>query len=377
MIDKIIFHNFKTFADRSLELRPLTLLSGLNGTGKSTVLQGLALLRQSYDAGFLIKGQWLLNGELLELGTGRDVGFVDASDDLISITIYGTDESTGLRTSVTEISVVDRKRDSDVLWERGSARKEPSKWSLLSLFRPGFQYLRADRISPAVTFPRSQHAVLDRKFLGSRGEFVPHYLLEYGAEEIPCPSLIRDMPTYAGKLLSQVNAWLQEFSPGVRVDIKGIEMTDFVRLDFSYRTTGIAYTESFRATNVGFGLTHALPVVVACLASPPGCLVLIENPEAQLHPQGQVVLGRLFAGLAAAGVQVIIETHSDHILNGLRIAIRKGVLAPENACFHFFDRDEHGGTVVKSPKVSREGLLSEWPSGFFTQWDESLLELLQ
>jgi predicted ATPase len=153
-------------------------------------------------------------------------------------------------------------------------------------------------------------------------------------------------------------------------------MTDLVRLEFSYRTGGAGYGASFRSTNVGFGLTHVLPVLVACLASKPGSLILIENPEAQLHPQGQVAIGKLLARVAAFGVQVIIETHSDHILNGIRLAVKNGELPPEKACFHFFTRTSKGNLERLSPIIDRNGLMSEWPSGFFTQWDDTLVELL-
>jgi hypothetical protein len=90
MISSVTYHN-KAFADQSIPLRALTLFSGLNGTGKSTVLQGFAMLRQSFDAGFLVQGAWLLNGELIELGTGRDVAFDDASDEIVSIALTGRD----------------------------------------------------------------------------------------------------------------------------------------------------------------------------------------------------------------------------------------------------------------------------------------------
>ncbi|WP_180834594.1 AAA family ATPase, partial [Vibrio parahaemolyticus] len=65
-----------------------------------------------------------------------------------------------------------------------------------------------------------------------------------------------------------------------------------------------------------------LPIVLALLVTKPGGLVIIENPEAHLHPKGQSYLGRLIQRTAEAGVQVIIETHSDHLLNGIRVAAR-------------------------------------------------------
>jgi predicted ATPase len=372
MISSIEFHNFKAFSDLSIPTGSLTLLSGLNGTGKSSVLQSIAMLRQSFDAAFLQRGAWLLNGELVELGTGRDVAFEDANDEKVSVALTGVHDILNKR--ITASSIVERQPDADVLWTQDRLNVGPAHWGGLAPFRRGFQYLRADRIVPAVTFPKSQHAVHTRRFLGPRGEFSAHYLLEYGDDDLPCPSL--NHGDAAPKLLAQANAWMQEFSPGVRIEVQAIPMTDLVRLEFSYRTTGAAYGSSFRSTNVGFGLTHALPVVVASLASAPGTLIMIENPEAQLHPQGQVAVGQLLARLAAADVQVIVESHSDHVLNGIRLAVKKKNLSPEKVRFHFFQRNDAARTIMKSPIINEEGLLSEWPQGFFTQWDDTLLELL-
>jgi predicted ATPase len=135
---------------------------------------------------------------------------------------------------------------------------------------------------------------------------------------------------------------------------------------FSFGAAGELRSREYRATNVGFGLSYVLPVLVALLGVSRGGLVLIENPEAHLHPRGQTRLGELCARAAAAGVQVVIETHSDHVMDGSRIAIREGVLEASNAAFHYFGRTGEEIEVV-SPSVDAEGRLSEWPAGFFDQ----------
>ena len=133
----------------------------------------------------------------------------------------------------------------------------------------------------------------------------------------------------------------------------------------------------YRPTNVGFGLTYSLPIIVACLSTSEGACILLENPEAHIHPQGQVALGRLMSLTAATGVQVIVETHSDHILNGIRVAVKEGVLRPDQATVHFFKRDHDTGTAeVDTPRINPQGRLSFWPDGFFDQWDKSLDALL-
>lgn len=372
MIEALSLRNFKGFKESTIPLGKLTLLSGLNGSGKSTALQALGLLRQSYDAGFLTNGDLALNGELLDLGLVEDVLNHSFDEPKIEIKLsLGGHE--GSETLSWEADARDQLK-SDVL-SCGTASKIIQPGS--ALFRGGFQFLRADRITPAVTFPKSLHAVRHNKFLGPHGEFTAHYLLEFGAEKLREPGLSHPADATSTSLLAQVNAWLQELSPGVRVDVFPVEMTDFVRLSFAYRGKGASYGDAIRPTNVGFGLTHVLPIVTACLAAEVDTLLLIENPEAQLHPRGQFALGRLLALTAASGVQVITESHSDHVLNGIRLAIKEGRLSSAQAAIHFFSRLPEGSASFATPRISSDGRLSDWPIDFFDQWERSLDMLLE
>jgi predicted ATPase len=113
------------------------------------------------------------------------------------------------------------------------------------------------------------------------------------------------------------------------------------------------------------------------LAAKPGSLLLLENPEAHLHPRGQVYIGDLMARAANCGVQVIVETHSDHILNGIRLAVHGGVIPYPDVRLYYFDRanDQMGSSVV-SPQIDRNGRIDDWPDGFFDEMDNSLAILL-
>lgn len=378
MINSIHLKNFKSFRDTTVPLSQLTLLSGLNGSGKSSLLQALGLIRQSSDAGFLAQDELLLNGDLVELGTGADVLNHDFESPFISIGI--SLEATLGNGDLVWRAPIDTNADVLKCDASPGGVDRPTNFGEMQIFNLldfGFQFLRADRITPSVTFPKSHHAVRKWKFLGPRGEFTAHFLLEFGSERIANLRLTHPSEPEAQSLLAQVNAWLQEFSPGVRVEAHSVPMTDFVRLAFAYRGKGASYGAPLRPTNVGFGLTHALPVVTACLGADPGSLIVIENPEAQLHPKGQVAIGRLLAMTAAGGVQVIVESHSDHVLNGIRLAVKQSALDPTHAQFHFFHREPGDQSRFESPKVTKEGRLTHWPSGFFDQWEKSLDQLLE
>jgi predicted ATPase len=134
-----------------------------------------------------------------------------------------------------------------------------------------------------------------------------------------------------------------------------------------------------KPTNVGFGLTYVLPVVTAVLFASPGDLLIIENPESHLHPQGQARLGKLFAQSAEQGVQLFIETHSDHVLNGVRVATKQQLISPEKVGIFFFERylaDEHRTEIIQ-PIIDENGRINKWPPGFFDEWDNQLDELLK
>jgi predicted ATPase len=244
--------NFKAFNDRTFDLKPLTLLSGLNNTGKSCLLQSILLLRQSYQQRLLPNVGLALNGDLVSIGTGRDALNEWADSDIIGFEIIGDDGTKG-------IWRFQYQWDADVL-------------SLLSL--------------PTSDFPTEIH------YLSSCAQSKP---------------------------------------------------LDFELLD----------------------------------RLAPGSLVLLEHPEHRLHPSLVSELGGQIAKAAARGVQIIVETHSDHILNGIRVAVHGGSISPEKVGLNHFSLNEMEATEIKVLKIDRRGRIDRWPLGFFDEWDNALEKLLE
>lgn len=381
MINRITLINFKAFRRLELPLGPLTLLTGLNSSGKSSVLQALGLLRQSYEAQMLLRtrragGGLLLNGDLVTLGTAQDVLHEDfgpveelpaVSEPLVGFVVEEDGEQ---RTWAAAYDI--RHPDRDVMpLAEGSVRAH--------LAEQPFQYLHADRITPAVTYPRSHQIAVARGFLGVRGEHTVNYLRHHTDQDVPMEvpdGPLRHSGATSPQLLDQTIAWMQELCPGVNIETDPIEGTDSVRLSYGFGgTAGINATRRRRPTNVGFGLTYALPVVVACLTATPESLILLENPEAHLHPKGQSRMAALLSAAAATGAQLIVETHSDHVLNGVRIAVKQGVLQPRDTVVHYFSGNGAGAGVV-TPRIDKDGMLEQWPEGFFDEWENSLDQLL-
>ncbi len=372
MIRLLRLQNFKCFEDQSLDFRPLTLLTGLNGVGKSSVFQSLLLLRQSYQQGLLQTYALALHGDLAHIGTGRDALFEGAKKEEIGFDLVLQDDAGYESKAKWRYKYIE---ESDLLDENSSLTLVDPEVYEASLFSDDFQYLQAERLGPRRFFEKSKIVASQLNQLGSRGEYTVDYLSR--REDFPVWDPLARPEAASSALRDQVELWLGEISPGTRITLTQNPGMDIVNLQYSF-TMGTQISNNYRATNVGFGITYTLPIIVAVLSSARGSLLLIENPEAHLHPKGQAMMGDLLARAASCGIQVVVETHSDHVLNGIRVAVHDGRLNPYDVMLHFFQRREQDGqSQVVSPQIDRDGRLDQWPDGFFDEWDKSLEALLQ
>lgn len=368
MITSITLENFKCFRDEYIELASLTLLSGLNGMGKSTLIQSILLLRQSYNERVLEKGV-SLNGSLLSIGTGKDLLYERAEKpEKIKISI----EIDKVNENYWEIDY-DAKSNFLPIYNK----QYEVSLDQLSIFNNKFEYLSAERLGPRSIFPKSNLKVVEQKQLGMQGEYTQHYLQVYGKDTIENLE-VRNESTNELYLLNQVQAWMDVISPGVRFQIQDYSQADLIGLQ--YRFVDNEVSNEYRPTNVGFGITYVLPVVVALLKAGKGDLVIIENPEAHLHPKGQRKIGELIARASQGGVQIIIETHSDHVLNGIRLSVKNRKIDRDKVKLHFFEKinikGESNHTII-SPNINDYGRLDIWPNNFFDEWDKVLNEFLK
>ena len=233
-------------------------------------------------------------------------------------------------------------------------------------------YVNAERVGPRKTYPLSDTRARKSDF-GPSGEYAWNYLISRQDRLLETDDP-RSAETGHRRLNDLVDLWLQSVSPGAHLRMEEVTAADAIIAGFSFDRRGDVASRRYRATNVGFGLSYTLPVIIALL-SHPGALCLIENPESHLHPRGQTKLAELAARAAKSGVQVFVETHSDHFMDGVRIAVRDGLIEPSDAAFHYFERDGNR-SVVSSPQVDKDGRLSDWPKGFFDQHEENLARLL-
>lgn len=368
MIKTIHIKNFKSLKDISMKPLALNILMGLNGMGKSSFLQSILLLRQNKDSGL---GRFALNGPLVEIGRGRDALYQDAAEETILFDF--TLESAGKSGSFP--CVLMYQPDTNVL-DNNTACEEESMESF-SLFNDNFQYIEAERSGPRTDYSMSYADVVEKHQLGTKGEYSIHFLNLFGTS-IHVPEAMCHPKAKSATLLHQTAAWLGEISPDVSFDIQEIPGTDKVVLNYQFAKKG-QMSNKFRPKNVGFGISYVLPIIVSLLAVTKDKIVILENPEAHIHPKGQAEMGRLIALAATSGMQLFVETHSDHIVNGIRVAVKENLVDKDQVNISYFTRhttDSEQFCRIQPIRVDRNGELSDYPADFMDEWNNQLLKLI-
>ena len=363
MIDSITISNFKCFErDHLFSLRHFNVFTGYNGRGKSSVFQSLLLLSQSLEKnGNLEKLQ--VNGNFVSLDLFEDLVNCKHQGEPISFRIVQTNPKIEVELGYIELSERIGKLDSlsindvDYFNQKLSAigdKQETIVHSLSSeypqsfheLFK-NFEYVSAFRVGPTKFEEKSDLNKVNP--VGRDGE----HSLSVIANNL--------------NLQKEINDCMSYIMDGVKLEIKGEERTASVlRLFLTINDKD----HPFKAINCGFGYRYILPIVVSSLTMEKGCL-FIENPEAHLHPKAQSRLMEVLCNkLSSKDVQIFIETHSEHVIN----AIRLNSLKPEcglnynDVNIYFFDEDYHSFLL----EMDENGQIANWPVGFFDQQEEDL-----
>ena len=367
--------NFKCFQEADIPLNQATVMAGANGNGKSTAIQALLLLRHTIENNFGTLDDYYITGNpeidakvslnsgyLLALGNSSYIINRNSNKNEISLGVYSEDKEL----------VIDYLADNlePQLFLTVKKRTEYSA-SLLPILKKEFYYLNAERIGPRVN---QKIEFYNYPNAGWQGEFLAQLISERGGF----------LPIEKGRLFAnttnpglefQVNEWLNFIMPNVRITAKQSPetFTSQIQIENSY-TKG----DPTIATNIGFGITYVLPIIATGLIAKPGSYFIVENPEAHLHPSAQSKIGRFLAMVANSGVHVIIETHSDHFINGLQIAVASKELNHNLVTINYFSYSEGNNQPnIQTISLTEKGELSDWPSGFFDQTQIDFSELFK
>ena len=352
LVDAATMEGFKCFDELRLELGQLTLVTGFNGGGKSTALQPLLLIAQALRLNAV--NTLPLNGPLVRLGTAGDITPM-LSERPMLLKVEGPDGSLSFRPIIQA-------------GDRVLPLSAPSDRPALHVIRAlsALSFLGAIRMGAEDAFPIPE--TTDMPDVGQDGRYAPFWYDRFVDEDI---SEAKHFPGAPATFRKQLDAWLGSLFPGAEANVQNAVALSQMNLQFRLSALG----SWRRPSNIGYGLTYAFPILVALLAALPGQIIVIDSPEAHLHPSAQSQMGRILATFAKGGVQIVVETHSDHLLNGVRLAMREGVLQPDDLRIHFFkgpDGRDHGVTMLGT---GTGGEIYEWPEGFFDQGEKDLSRL--
>ena len=350
MIRSLGITGFKRFKSEHLDLKPLTILAGLNGAGKTSVIQAILLARHASQRR---DGIAKLNGPF-----GLELGWFD---DVLNVDVEGSFDITLTNEEGEFCTWTFTKGDTELYAKVSQSNAKLSFFS--NAPARGFQYLSAERNGPRLV-QKSAPLPLEMLEVGSRGEHVAQIIEKLGSQMVP---LVRHMSSSVDNDLALVKAqseqWLSRIVKKVQIDTSAFPDTDTISISYRNERSSSPWVKS---TNMGFGISYALPIIVAAMTASHQGLLIVENPEAHLHPAGQSEIGIFLSRMATAGLQVILETHSDHVINGIRRAIGvEQILAAHDAIVHFFaDEVSHSQPL----NFTASGGITEWPSGFFDQY---------
>lgn len=340
MINEIILFGFKSFLNRKLKLNRLTVLTGLNSSGKSSIIQALLILEKAkkQDSNILLDGHGSVE-EIRNTFHNQEIILGVKNDRNIEFT---TQIALGNQDGKT-YNVINRE-EFDF---------------------PEIIYISANRFGPKTSVPIYNDSS-KRNRIGANGENLFQFIKSFEDKTIDA-KLIH--PNSEGETLEyNIRGWLSVISPNVKFRFEIEKNSD----------TSYSMFNEHRATNVGFGLSYSLSVIASLLIGTliPNSLVIIENPEAHLHPKGQTEIAKLISLCSIVGTQVIIETHSDHLFDGIRIAAKENNDFAENVQIHWFELDDKQNTEVNSPILNGDGRLDEWPKGLFDQFEINASKLI-
>lgn len=357
-MNQIRIQGFKCFTDTNFDLGRLTVLAGINGAGKTSFLHTFGLLHQTLCETNSLD-ELLLNGSIVN--TGRAVDVLNKLNSRSEVIFEFSSNN-----NVTLLCYQTSNRESFTL-QRKKVKENKIPESIMQFFR-NMTYIAADRQGP-----KDMHSLEDSFAYG-------HGVGVRGERTVSALNVKEDFEVLDGlrkpgapQLPHQVEAHMADLFDNFKLEFTPVKGTNIATLSLA-NDDAIGFV---RPQNIGFGLSYTLPIYVACLSAQPGSLVIIENPEAHLHPRAQSQIGQFLAKAASSGVQIIVETHSDHLLNGIRKAAKQQLIHADDVAIYFFaGLDEEGLPKIESPRLNSDGSLTMWPDNFFDQFDKDLSAIL-
>ncbi len=333
MINNLQINGFKCFDEITIDLGKITLFSGTNSSGKSSAIQTLLIIDNAFK-----NPTSPLNGTWLDLGKFEEARNFITRPNQFSIKINQEDK-TNTFTCFENETQFDFNFDFNL------------------------NYLSANRIGPQNTYQKNFDT---KNLIGEKGEFLMDLFNKNKFLKIDKE---RQMIFENEELEYQLNTWLKKIF-NVKLELEDLGITNLLSAKYSQNNN-----KQIRPYHIGTGISYMVGILILGLYLPKGSILVVENPEIHLHPKAQSDLANFFCFIANAGVQVIIESHSDHIFNGIRKSVFNRTISNNDAKIHFFKMKDDV-SVNHLINLSEKGKILDYQEGLFDQFDNDLNVLL-
>jgi hypothetical protein len=404
-ITEITVQGFKSIRDaQTLHIGPLTIISGANSAGKSSIMQPLLVLKQSiespYDPGALkllgvnakfSSGEQILTREATgnisnDFSIGIKVGerkitstYSWTSKKGFELSRMECEGSESLQlTPDTEIEIL--KNRMDIRFTEIFGKKAPEFTKDFNIF------VQRDRCFFKIVANLHKHTFTDlaladevvialKNFIhlpGLRGN--PERTYPVSAVGSLYPGLFQDYT--ASLIVSWESQKAVEKISGLRNDMKKLGLSWKVwatkkddtqveiqvgRLPTPQRGGAL---DLVSIADVGLGVSQTLPVLVALHAASKDQMIYIEQPEIHLHPRAQVIMADIIVSAVKRGVSVILETHSSIMIRKFQTLVATKRIKPDEVSLNWFSRNELGYTTVRHTTPDDDGAYGDWPEDF-------------
>lgn len=432
MITKLYIENFRAFKKASVELSKINLFFGPNNSGKSALLSAINLVSQTVQSAD-IDAEILLSGKFEDFGSYYDMVYGNETSDKIRIGLeadltvpersFVSSRRGGKLLRIAEkrqkgyveITLGYRKYRHEVQLTATEVRM-PEDGLILRTKRnrlgrhvvdaaKGLEGLGEDRLNQMLSLRNLLPIVYPLRMMRPSEEsynklkkmqnFIRHFSNQLSNIEFLGPFrtnperfyiLTGESPKNVGRhgeralevlmqdekrkgkekknLLQMISRWMNETEIARKVDTAAITDRYFELVVQNYHTG-----EWENLVDVGFGCSQIIPVLIAGFNVGKDGIFMVEEPEIHLHPKAQAGLGSLFHEMYKRGIQLIIETHSEHMLLRIQSHIARGDIKVEDVNVFYIDPAGKGKKkMIHKIPIGKDGyFVEEWPKGFFPE----------
>ncbi|MDR1369344.1 MAG: DUF3696 domain-containing protein [Dysgonamonadaceae bacterium] len=376
-LEQLKLENFKCFQkEQTFDFGKITLLTGANSSGKSSVIYAVLGALQSGEFPSLFS----TNGKYVNMGSFEEVSFDHKKDSIIKIHLKFENIRSG----------ENKYFDIQTFWSFGKNTLPELKNLRIESSTSSFEINDPEDLKNLKLFPPDiQKTIVSLKVFLSKYEEKINFIgsFRYNPER-----------TYNEKnygrykvdksgdgYLDQIIAWETQSSPkfemliSIMKDLSLLEDIESKRLEggryeFKIKTIkGGAYSS---LSDVGYGISQFMPVMVADLQLPNDSQLFVSQPEIHLHPNIQSLFGDyLVRQVNNSGKRYILETHSEYLLNKIRLAIVKGEISEEDVRVYFLENN-NTDTDVFPIKFTKNGQILNAPKGFFETYLIDSMEIV-